>query len=45
MEGNLTLVLLNVLVIEHIFPEILKNVSLEVLCKEDPPLWDSKKWD
>ncbi len=37
MEGTFILALLNVLIIEHIFSKILKNVSLKVLCKEDPP--------
>jgi hypothetical protein len=23
----------------------LNNVSLKVLCKEDPPFWDPEKWD
>jgi len=45
MEGNLVLDLANVLVIELFFPKISNNVSLEVLCKEDPPFWDPKKWD
>ncbi len=34
MEGNL--VLIDVLIIEQFFSNILKNVSLQLLCKEDP---------
>jgi len=45
MEGNLVLAFLDVLVIEYCFSKLLNNVSLELLCKEDPPLWDFKKWD
>jgi hypothetical protein len=45
MEGTLVLALQDVLIIEYIFSKILNNVSLKVLCKEDPPLWDPKKWD
>jgi hypothetical protein len=42
MEGTLILALSDVIIIEHIFS---KNVSLKVLCKEDPPFWNLKKWD
>jgi len=45
MEGNLVLTLLDVLIIEHFFSKFLNNVSLKLLCKEDPPLWDLEKWD
>jgi hypothetical protein len=45
MEGNLVLTLLDVLIIEYFFSKFLNNVSLKLLCKEDPPLWDLKKWD
>jgi hypothetical protein len=45
MEGILVLVLSNVLVIEQKISIFLNNVSLKVLCKEDPPFWDPKKWD
>ncbi len=45
MEGILILALLDVIIIEHIFSKILKNVSLKVLCKENPPSWNLKKWD
>jgi hypothetical protein len=40
MEGNLVLAFLDVLVIEYFFSKLLNNVSLELLCKEDPPFWD-----
>jgi len=45
MEGILVLVLPDVLVIEQNFSKFLNNVSLKVLCKEDPPFWDPEKWD
>jgi hypothetical protein len=45
MEGNLVLAPLDVLVIKHFFSKIINNVSLELLCKEDPPFWDVEKWD
>jgi hypothetical protein len=27
------------------FSKFINNVSLKLLCKEDPPLWDLEKWD
>jgi hypothetical protein len=45
MEGILILFLLDVIIIEHIFSKIFLNVLLKVLCKENPPFWNLKKWD